>query len=242
MYAADHIKETRTYRFIHSSLQGWHTAPQAMLDDYNELEQLIDDGQETRNWGKREWANKKLEQQAEDVAVRLTRLFGYGDLVTEHLQPALDNLVRQFRQDREAAGRYAMQEAVHLDMLDQPDDVRAAIVRLFGILQPYGALRTTWADFRGTPDDENNGNYGPPAGDPFGVRSPLAEVRNIDQLVPNWKTAGQHGGTSWPWPSEAMHVRLGWILDHDGQIWLPTKREQDTVWNQLHQQPQRTAA
>lgn len=237
MYAADTFNETRAYRFIHSHLQGWHGAPQQMLDDHAELQQLMDDGQEVMPRGGRRWADKKRKQQAELLAVKLSSLHNYGDLITGYLQPAFTKLLGQFANDREAAGRYAMEPGSSLAMLEEPDDVRAAIVRVHSIMGPYHALRTMWADLRGTPEQENSGHYGPPVGDPQGIRSPLAEVRNIDQIVPGWKTAGTFGGTSWPWPSEAAHVKLGWLLDNGGQLWLPTRREQDEVWQQLHQQP-----
>ncbi|MFD5511367.1 hypothetical protein ACFWIB_26840 [Streptomyces sp. NPDC127051] len=241
MHAADTFDRSHNYRFIHSSKQGWHTAPQAMLDDYDELQQLIKDGQEARSWGKQVWVNKEIEQQAEAVAVRLHR-GTYGDLVVEHLQPSFAKLLTHFAADRRAAGAYAMRDTVTLDMLDEDDHMRAAIVRVHSVMGPYHAIRRTWADLRGTPEAENSGNYGPPLGDPQGVHSPLAEVANIGDLAPHWKTAGQYGGQPWPWSSQALHVKLGWLIDHDAELWLPTKREQDALWNQLHQKPRRTTA
>jgi hypothetical protein len=241
MYAADNFHETRTHHFIHSHLQGWHDAPQQMLDDHAELQQLMEDGKAVVAGGARRWADKKIEQQAELLAVKMGAYQSYGDLLTDYLQPAFTKLLRQFATDRQTAGRYAMDDSPSLPMLEEPDDVRAAIVRVHGIIAPYFALRHTWENLRGTPEQENGG-HSAPIGDPNGVRSPLAEVRNIDQITPDWKIAGTYNGPNWSWPSNVAHVKLGWLLDNGGHLWLPTKAEQDTVWQQIHQQTRRRAA
>ncbi|MDX2675804.1 hypothetical protein [Streptomyces soliscabiei] len=235
MHAADNIRATRAHRLVHASRQGWFTLPQQVLDDYDQLMQLIEDGQETRSYGARVWVDTKLEQQAEDIAVRLGQFGAWGaieTIVAEHLQPALDERLADFRAARRTAGRFANEPGTSLDMLTQTDAVRSAIIKLHEANVWYGALRTAWESLRTDAVGEvSSREY---IGDPMGKTSPLAEVRNIPGLVPEWRTAGTGFGPAWPWGTGAvLHLKLGWLLDHDAVFWMPSKRQQDDEYRRV---------
>lgn len=242
MHCTDNIRTTHAHAIVTGARRSAHGAPQALLDDYAELEQLIAEGKEIVSGGSRRWISRRHEQDAEEVALKLSRISTYGGLpafITDYLQPALATFLDRFRDDLTTAHHFARQAQPSIDMLTEPDDVRAAIVRIHGAVQSYGELRRTWAVMYGEARSE-------PGRDPRGADSPLAEVRNLPDLVPHWQTAGSHGGrfggTEWPWGSGApLHIKLAWLLDHGADIWMPTVRQHAELWHRLTDQRQHAA-
>lgn len=231
MELADNFKGTRTHRLVHGARAGHYTMPAEMLAGYDQLQQLLTDGKRTTSWGRKEWASKDLEREAEDLALRLSRMATTA-LITEHLQPALAARLDRFRTVRHAAGKYAHSNGPSLDMLTEPDDVRAAILELHTATQWYGALRTAWSDLRRDPEYVYNRDR---ITDPLGKRSPLAEVRNIAVVVPNWRELAHIAGAVWPWGADVLHLKLGWLLDHGAEVWLPTEDQQNAEYRRLRQ-------
>jgi hypothetical protein len=158
---------------------------------------------------------------------------GAEQILTQHVQPALAALIDQVRADRKTVGRYANEPGVSITMLEENDDVRAAIVRLHSLVPHYGALRTSWEILRQRSMQETR--------DPLGTRSPLAEVDNMPELFADWEPA-THGRTPWPWSAPVLHIKLGWILDNGGRIWLPTANQQTEAYNRYRPQVKRPAA
>lgn len=237
MQLADNYTDLRAHKLVHAARNGVHTIPQALADDYDELLQLIKDGHETVSGGYLRWANRAAEQKAEAAAARLNRISNYGGvngLIAEHIQPALAEYIAHFRTDWRTAGAHAARHGATIDMLSEPDDVRAAIVRLHEAPVRYGSLRNAYTDLRGglgVMQGDPNG------GDPRGVGSILAEVRNINDLVPDWQTAGHLGHSPWPWASHAVHVRLGWFVDNGAEFWAPTALEHNERYREITHVP-----
>lgn len=228
------LDDSGTTALVAHARQGHHTLPQPLLDDYAAVEDFL--AQHTTDRGGLT-LNAAGMRHADELAHKAMAHTAWGNsvtLITDHLQPALDKLLDQVRADRKAAAAYAMHPAPTLDMLQQNDDVRAAIVRLHSLMVPYGALRTSWEICRRRITTQVTR-------DPQDVHSPLAEVANIPDLFTNWESAN-HARTPWPWPSTTLHVKLGWLLDNGGKIWLPTPDQQTEAYNRYHPEPQRKLA
>ncbi|NNN36063.1 hypothetical protein HLK59_38025 [Streptomyces sp. S3(2020)] len=232
MQHADRYKELIAHTLVGSHRAGAHTLPQALLDDYDELLRLIEEGKNAQG----RWISPRAENTAEKAAIRLHRLGNYGGrdgLITDHIAPALDTYIERFTQARRTAGQYAYSPVVHTAMLLEPQDVREAIVVLLESTHYYGQIRQAWALLRG-------GLYGAAAAntntgvDPRGALSPLGEVRNIADLEPEWVNAGNVGAKPWPWGDQApIHIKLGWLIDHGAEFWAPTALEHDQLYVQL---------
>ena len=236
MRLTDELHNTIAHRLVHRSRDGIHTIPQELTDDYEEFEQLVKDGKEITSGGYLQWRSRAHEQDAETMAKKLTQLANYGGrpgIIADHLQPALADFVDRFRALWAKAGTYASQPTITADMLAAPDDVRAAIVELQTGLN-YTQLRGAYQDLRG--GSTNPRNVDASKQDPRGCGSLLAEVRNIADLFPEWETVSQVGGYPPPWGSSCMtHTRLGWILEHGGELWMPTEEQHTTLYLALRE-------
>lgn len=209
---------------------GLHTLPDGLVDDFTDFEQLVEDNFDPRS---SDWIDARARLQADKLTTKLMQAYPYSTLfvpyndalIIEHLQPAMDRLLADFQADRKAAGRHANEAGVGIHMLEESDDIRAAIVRLHNIHPRYSALRASWQTLRRV-DDTIDG---------LGLTSAISEVANIGEVVSNWDQA-QHGRAPWPWTATVLHVKLGWLLDNGGQIWLPTASQQNDAWK--HHNPQ----
>lgn len=225
------LHDSGTTALVGNARFGYHSLPQAMLDDYAAAEKHIAEHTDSRG---RIILDQAQRDHAEDLANRAMSHIAYGNgqaIITDYLQPALASLLDQVRADRATAGRYSSEQAASIDMLTENDDVRAAIVRLHGITPHYGALRVSWEILRRRDSIKTT--------DPLDTRSPLGEVANMPDLYADWEKA-HHGRTAWPWSSTALHIKLGWLLDNGGHIWLPTADEQTQAWSRYQPQARRT--
>lgn len=233
MHYADNYRELKAHMLVGSARQGFHTLPQAMLDDYDQLLQLIEDG--TQRPGK--WHNPKAEKDAEKLARKLIQLHNYGGndgLIRDHIAPAIDAYIDGFKTDRATAGRHALAAAVGPHMLLEPLDVREALVRIHEAPIRYGQVRRMWALLRGVPNPHSIKDANT---DPQAANSILGECRNIADLVPEWQNAGNGpGSTPWPWGNtSSAHIRLAWLIDHGGHIWAPTASEHNALYRKLRE-------
>lgn len=212
----DQLKTDGITGLITGAREGVHTLPDQILDDYAEVEAIA--AEHVDRWGRvnDDNAARNIDQLVGKIGAALA--YGCRDqVIREHLQPALDVLLDTFRKDIAAAGNLAHQPGPTLDMLTAPDKTRAAYVRLHDTNPRYGRLRSSWRTLhRGV------------VADPLGATSPLAEIENIDHVVPDWRTA--HPRAAWPWPANVFHIRLAWLLDHDAHMWLPTPDQHDHAW------------
>lgn len=226
------LHNSGTTALVGNARFGYHTLPDGMVDDYTEYEQLVADN--TDRWNNTD--DPKVVKTAQALADKLATYTAWGNggaVLVEHVQPALTRLLKDVAADRQAAGRHALAVAPTIDMLDEPDDVRAAIVRLTHLHPRYGALRASWTILRSRGNDST---------DPLGLASPLAEVANLPDLFSDWEKA-HHGRAPWPWNAAHLGVKLAWLIDNGGRIWLPTAAEQNEVWTRYNPQvKQRTAA
>lgn len=247
MQAADTIKHSKAYRFLSGAQQGFYTAPQEMLDTWAEFEQHVNDGMVTRPWGRRDWANTKAEQKAEEVAMRFRSFAGihsYHALITENLRPAQADVVDSFTAARATAGALANVDQPDFQALSAPDDVRTAARELLDHARRYSILRNAYENLRKT---ESLNPIGRPDADPRGETSPLAEIRNLPALIPEWQQVGMPNPiarlrVSWPWRGNSTHLKLGWLTDHGAELWMPTEREHDALWRQYRADRRKAAA
>ncbi|MGW6141599.1 hypothetical protein [Streptomyces sp. NPDC055140] len=224
------VKHHGITSLITSARNGLHSLPDGMDDDYTQLAALVAEAVNHRGIV----VDNKAKAEAEKLSDKLMAYKAWGNgpvFITEHLKPALDAFLDELRADIKTAGRFAAQPAATIDMLDQPEDVRSAILRLHACYPKYGALRASWANIRRDGDTV----------DPLGPNSPLAEVANLPDLAPDWQAA-YFGRAPWPWPSTVPHVRLGWLLANGGQLWLPTAAEQDATWRRYDPNAAKAAA
>lgn len=146
-------------------------------------------------------------------------------IITDHLRPALAQLLTDFRADLKTASQYADRTDPAVEIVNETDDVRHAYLRLQSAGHAYGTLRTLWAAMSERQTHKTI--------DPQGVHSPLGEVANLPDLVPEWQRAAA-GRAPWPWYGTAFHVRMAWLLNHDAHVWLPTGLEQSQAWQQYN--------
>lgn len=205
---------------------GYHTLPDGMVDDYTELEEYI--AEHTDKWGSTDQVD--VMRTAQKMADKVSGYVAYGGataVLVEHLQPSMERLLKDVRADIKAAGRHAFATGATMDMLTEPDDVRAAIVRLSNLHPRYSALRRSWEILRRPRSDDTI--------DPLGLNSPLAEVANLPDIFSDWEKA-THGRAPWPWHATTISVKLAWLLDNGGEVWLPTAIEQNNVWKRYNPQ------
>lgn len=221
MTILEQLKNDGIHGLVTGARDGVHTLPDEVLRDYAEVEAITAQHADPRG----RIADRDAARTLERLAARLGSAFAWGNgarIIHEHLAPALDTLLDGFADTRAKAAGYAHQPAPTLDMLDAPDTARTAYIRLHETYPKYGRLRASWLTLhRGEVDD------------PLGARSPLAEIKNIRDVVPDWHAA-YHFRTPWPWPCETFHIRLGWLLDHGAHIWLPTPAQHNDAWRQHH--------
>lgn len=226
------LQESGVTALVGNARFGYHTLPDGMVDAYGEFEQYVAD--HFNKWGTADdpAAIRTTQAMADSLASRIA--YGNADaVIVEHLQPAMAQLLADVVADREAAGRHALTITTSIDMLSEPEHVRAAIVRLSKLHPRYHGLRHSWEVLR-TRDTL-------PMHDPLGLRSPLAEVGNLPDVFADWERAA-HGRVPWPWHSSHLAVKLGWLLDNGGHIWLPTAAEQTGAWKRYNPAPTAKAA
>ncbi|MFD5673679.1 hypothetical protein [Streptomyces sp. NPDC127040] len=218
MKQIEDMKQHGIAGLVTAAREGVHTLPQEIIDDYAALEAI--EAEHTDRHGR--ISDPQAVQAADRLAERLGRAKAWGNanaLLVGHVQPALTAFLADLAADLKTAGRHAVQPGATIDMLTEPDDVRAAIVRLHSAITVYGRLRASWEILR----------RGTQTTDPLGLNSPLAEIGNLPDLVPDWQPA-YYGRAPWPWQSTVFHVRMGWLLANGAHIWLPTPAEQEAAW------------
>ncbi|MER5468038.1 hypothetical protein [Streptomyces sp. NPDC002685] len=231
--AIQHLQDSGTASLVAAARAGYHALPAGMVDEYAAIEQLL--AEHTDRWGRPDLTADQLRE----VTGRADKLMGailYGgaqQILTQHVQPALAALIDQVRTDRATVGRYANEPAASVAMLEESDQVREAVVRLHSLVPHYGALRASWEILRKRSMKATV--------DPLGTNSPLGEVANMPDLFADWEPAA-HGRTPWPWAFPVLHIKLGWILDNDGRIWLPTADQQTEAYKRHHPEPKRAYA
>lgn len=218
-----------------SAARGVHTLPDGIADNYAKLQEVLDDNSDRfgnlQGWQAEKAAAELMQKIYSSVAGGLA-----DAVIRDHLRPALDRYLDNFRANMETAGQYAVSTDVGA-LLSQPDDVRQAHINLVDSYADYHALRAAWEICR----KRNAGDMsGTGTIDPDGLRSTLAEIRNIGDIFPDWHYA-YAGRKPWPWNGTAHHVRLHWLLTNGAELWLPTGQEQNEVW-QKHNPGRRVAA
>ncbi|MFD7786518.1 hypothetical protein ACFV4Q_26055 [Streptomyces nojiriensis] len=217
----DTLKQHGDHQLVTAARAGVHTLPQQILDDYTALEAHLDAHTDSR--GNLAPGAAKEADRLTDAIMRAKAWGNAPQILVDHVQPALARFLDDLAADLKTAGRHAVQPGATIDMLDEPDHVRAAILRLHSAYPTYGHLRASWRVLRSDGDTV----------DPLGLTSPLAEVANLPDLVPDWEPA-HHGRTPWPWHTTVFHVRMGWLLDRGARLWLPTAAQQTEAWHKAH--------
>ncbi|QDN87402.1 hypothetical protein [Streptomyces sp. RLB3-6] len=211
-----------------AAARGIHTLPDSIADDYAKLQEVLDENSD-RFGNLQGW---QAEKAAADLMQKIYSAvaFGLADrVIIDHLRPALVRYLDEFRANVQAAGKHAVSIDIGA-LLSQPDDVRQAHIRLLDSYQDYHALRASWEICR---KRNAAGINGATCIDPDDIRSPLAEVRNLPDLVADWQLAF-HGRKPWPWSGSAHHVRLVWLLNNGADVWMPTGQEQDQNWQKYN--------
>lgn len=160
-----------------------------------------------------------LQQLADRCASAIT--YQGAAIITEHIQPALEELMTSFAADVRTIGPHASEAAPTMSVVLEREDVREAYVRFAGIHPRYSSIREAWRILRRYDHFTTT--------DPLGTESPLTECANIHELVEDWwKCANGYG--SWPWSGNALHVQLGWLVNAGARVWTPTAQQQSEVW------------
>lgn len=219
------IAELKAHGIAHlveAARLGHHGIPQDILDRYAEVEQIAADHADSHG----RIADKTIDRHADDLTQQMLAAKAWGAataLLIDHVQPGMDAFITELARDLKTARRYANEPAVTLDMLSEPKEVREAIVRLHSAFPRYGYLRRSWEILRA----------GTATRDPLGLTSPLAEIANLPDLIPDWQAA-HHGRAPWPWHTTVFHVRMHWLLSHGARFWLPTAAEQEGAWRKYN--------
>lgn len=211
---------------------GLHTLPDGFADAYDALMALPDQTPPAVDYQAGSWERQKAEAERDDwytardaQAAELWRrannaLQPFGRTIEQHIGPALDARLEQFRADVATLGPHAGKVA--------PDDAVVAEATAF---RPFGEawaryaatpawylrLRQSWAVLR-----ERDEAGGVP--DPLGTDSILAEVANAAQIRPDdWRNLRISWGNPW---GHAAHARLVAILRDGGRVWMPSAAQQ----------------
>lgn len=214
-----------------SATRGIHTLPDSIADDYAKLQEVLDENSD-RFGNLQGW---QAEKAASELLGKIYATVYGGNataVINEHLKPALDRYLDEFRADIDAAGQYAVSTDIGA-LLSQPDTIRQAYLNLADSHATYHSLRASWEICRKRSID--GGTI-----DPDGLASPLAEVANLPDLFADWQLAF-HSRKPWPWDATAHHVRMHWLLTNGAEIWLPTGQEQNAAW-QKHNPNRRSLA
>jgi hypothetical protein len=167
---------------------------------------------------------REQRQAAEELAARLaeareiasrelvTLTWDLGDtIVTEHLRPAFDDVLRAARAAAEDTGNTSDDETALLHMGEKQ---RAAWAALDALASRYAAIRNAQRQLQ----------EGQVQKDTDGL---LAEVRNLKQL---WPAAGTNMARRPPWPTHSQRARLRWLVTSGAELWMPTAAERDSLW------------
>jgi len=142
------------------------------------------------------------------------------DLVTA----AADNLlVDMLRPAFEAALEDARAAATALppspdaeSLLRGPEKGRKAWVEVDGIVSRIAMLREAAAALH---------RFGPPL--QWDEAGEFGELKNLAELAPDYRRR------EYPWPTEPRS-RLLWLLHNGGELWMPSRGEQDAAWYAAH--------
>lgn len=207
-----------------AAARGIHTLPDSIADDYAKLQEVLDENSD-RFGNLQGW---KAEKAAAELLGKIYATVYGGNataVLVEHLKPALARYLDEFRTNMDAAGQYAVITDIGA-LLSQSDEIRQAYLNLADSHATYHSLRASWEICRKRSVD--GGTI-----DPDGLASPLAEVANLPDLFADWQLAF-HSRKPWPWAATAHHVRLHWLLANGGELWLPTRQEQDAIWQRYN--------
>jgi hypothetical protein len=211
-----------------AAARGIHTLPDGIADNYASLLEVLDKNSDRFGWIQG-W---QAEKAATDLMQKMYAAIAFGNadvVINEHLKPALVRYLDEFRINMQTAGEYAVSTDIGA-LLSQPDDVRQAHIKLMDSHGDYAALRASWEICR---KRNAGGMNGTSTIDPMDLASPLAEVRNLPDLVSDWQLA-YHARKPWPWNGTAHHIRLVWLLNHGADVWLPTGLEQNETWQRYN--------
>lgn len=157
---------------------------------------------------------RALDQADSEVDALLASL---SDLILrEHLAPAVNEVMKGVRAAAEVLPEDIRPEA----LLRAADKARRAYLTLDDLAARYDGVRRAASPLRmRTPAEMDN-------------RGDFSELRNFDELTVGMNL--QMGGPR-PWPTETAG-RLLWYARHGGQVWLPTVREQDDRYREVHKE------
>lgn len=205
------LHDTGITNLVGAARRGDYTIPSELAEAYGDLETFVTEKRPRYD---------ELAARAGDVFRVFNRTGGARSIITNHLQPAFNTFLAGFRADVELLGAYVQDITVPLPMLSESDEMRAAYIRFVSSHPPYATIRAAWAAMR-----KMDGH----SSEPLGADSPLAEVRNMPDLVADWE-ACHHGRTQWPWGVNVHHIKLAWLVNNGGHLWLPTAEEQSANW------------
>lgn len=204
---------------VEASRAGWHTLPQAILDDYATLESLAADYETNPQPGTAEEAAAVT-----DALVTATEGGAASALITDHIRPGLEAFLTDFTNDVTAAGAFATEPGPTPPMLEAPDSVQQAYTRLYEAPVRWQSIRSSWQILRGRSLMRT--------ADPAGLDSVHAEVANTLAMRPLWDPNSPSGKLASPWHHGTFHVRLAWLLANGAEIWAPTATEQTIAWQE----------
>jgi len=143
----------------------------------------------------------ELENQVENAVVGCA-----DEIVSEHLRPALAEVMVEVSEIAELLAPYGLD---HAALLEAPEPARKARRQLDAVAARYTALRNAQSalgSLREQPQIE---------------AGKLFEIRNRTDLC-----AGLRAGA--PWPDDTV-AKLIWFADHHAEVWMPTPAERETA-------------
>jgi hypothetical protein len=148
-------------------------------------------------------ATEGLENQLEDAIVGTA-----DDIVTEHLRPALDEVMTEAVELVRILAPYGM---AHEGLLQAPEEARQARVRFDFVVGRYRVLRDAQVELGALRDQpqREGGRY--------------FEVRNRDTVA-----AGYRPGVV-PWPTDDTLAKLVWFITNGAEVWMPTPAEREAA-------------
>jgi hypothetical protein len=195
-----------------------YTLPTELVDAYERFATA----QAQLHDGEPGYTQTKVDRLAEKAA-RLTAYGNADQIITEHLQPALDRQLSPFVDDVHTLGSFAGHANLTPDLVNASDEVRTAFTRYQRVGDWYAPLRAAWRWLRrSTPTD-----------DPRGVDSHLAEFANLPALYTRWNQIGaavNNGIIIAPWQGSADYLRLAWAVKVGARVWLPTAAQQSKAY------------
>lgn len=240
-----HLNTTSVVMLAGGADRGDYTMPAEIAEAWAEVLRLADStppdfGAKRSQTAFADWRNERDTAMVKVAEQAVRYVHGNaGALISQYLAPALDTQVKEFTEAVAACGRFALEPDPTMELLDQSPEVRDAYHHITLAVSVYATIRIAWRALRSI-------DLGPADTDPRGVHSPLAEVRNIPQLDPNWQTSitsSERFGAMdrrpvSPFPAGPPHVRLAAMIRAGAELWLPNAAEQAEAWQAIRSELQ----